>query len=63
MLNVIVIDNQGVVACHDLFDMIRQVNEVFHLDTLKGLKEMEFGGNGLKNGSYIYKCASQLYQH
>jgi hypothetical protein len=48
MLEIIVIDNQGVV-CHDLFDMVRQVNQVFHLDILKGLRGMEFGGNGLKN--------------
>jgi hypothetical protein len=56
VLDITVNDNQGLLVCHDLFDTMRQANEVFHLDILKGLKEMEFDGNGVKNGSWIYKC-------
>lgn len=44
MLDMIVIDNQGLVCCV-LFDMVRQVN----------LERIELGENDLKNRSLIYK--------
>jgi hypothetical protein len=63
VLDIIVIDNQGLLMCHDLFDTMRQVNQIFHLDILQGLKEVEFIGNGLKMEVGFINVASQLYQH